>query len=64
MIPDFQKVMHRNDQIDQRADKEDPGPEVGIGFEPGEEANAADDKQEPADFIKYGIDRFPAKLSL
>jgi len=54
--------MHGDDKIDQRADKEDPGPEVSIGFKSGEEANAADDEKEPTYFIKYGVDYFPAKL--
>ena len=56
--------MHGDDKIDQRADKEDPGTEVSIGFKSGEEANAADDEKEATYFIKYGVDRFPEKLGL
>jgi hypothetical protein len=51
-MSDFQEVVHGDKKIDQRADKEEPGPEVGISFKPGEEANAANDEKYPPDFIR------------
>jgi len=40
------------------------GPDVRVGFKPGEKKNAAYDKNDSADFIENRIDGFPTKFGL
>ena len=64
MKANFKKIMNGNDKIEQWAYEESPGPDVRVGFKPGEKKNATYDKNDTADFIKDRIDGFPTKMGL
>ena len=56
------QVVPGHEQVDQRAEKEDPGAKVSIGRKRGEEADAAEDEDQPAGLIGDRIDRLPPEI--
>jgi len=63
VTPDLDQIVAGDDQIEDGAAEEDPGPRIHEGREGREEENAADDEGKTADLVEKGIEGFPAKLS-